>query len=159
MHRKLWLVKIIQLYIFVVEELIIISDSIMHVHSANDFAFKKFQTYSLKLWAHIQKCICLSMMTWKHGNAFAFLALCGWGGGTGVHRWIPIMRSFDVSFMVARINSIDPSQENDHSQSSEAVLFHDDVIKWKHFPRYWPFVLFTLAAGGFPSQRPVKRFD
>ena len=18
--------------------------------------------------------------------------------------------------------------------------FHDDVIKWKHFPRYWPFV-------------------
>ena len=20
------------------------------------------------------------------------------------------------------------------------VLWHDDVIKWKHFPRYWPFV-------------------
>ena len=20
------------------------------------------------------------------------------------------------------------------------VLYHDDVIKWKHFPRYWPFV-------------------
>ena len=20
------------------------------------------------------------------------------------------------------------------------LLFHDDVIKWKHFPRYWPFV-------------------
>ena len=20
------------------------------------------------------------------------------------------------------------------------VLFHEDVIKWKHFPRYWPFV-------------------
>ena len=20
------------------------------------------------------------------------------------------------------------------------VAFHDDVIKWKHFPRYWPFV-------------------
>ena len=19
-------------------------------------------------------------------------------------------------------------------------LSHDDVIKWKHFPRYWPFV-------------------
>ena len=19
-------------------------------------------------------------------------------------------------------------------------LYHDDVIKWKHFPRYWPFV-------------------
>ena len=21
-----------------------------------------------------------------------------------------------------------------------AIVFHDDVIKWKHFPRYWPFV-------------------
>ena len=20
------------------------------------------------------------------------------------------------------------------------ILWHDDVIKWKHFPRYWPFV-------------------
>ena len=20
------------------------------------------------------------------------------------------------------------------------LLYHDDVIKWKHFPRYWPFV-------------------
>ena len=20
------------------------------------------------------------------------------------------------------------------------ICFHDDVIKWKHFPRYWPFV-------------------
>ena len=23
---------------------------------------------------------------------------------------------------------------------SESVAKHDDVIKWKHFPRYWPFV-------------------
>ena len=28
---------------------------------------------------------------------------------------------------------------------------HDDVIKWKHFPRYWPFVQ------GIPAQRPVTR--
>ena len=35
---------------------------------------------------------------------------------------------------------------------------HDDVIKWKHFPRYWPFV--RGVTGGFPSQRPVRRsFD
>ena len=32
---------------------------------------------------------------------------------------------------------------------------HDDVIKWKHFPRYWPFV-----TGKFPSQRPATgNFD
>ena len=24
--------------------------------------------------------------------------------------------------------------------SSIDILLHDDVIKWKHFPRYWPFV-------------------
>ena len=37
-------------------------------------------------------------------------------------------------------------------------VLHDDVIKWKHFPHYWPFVRgFT---GEFPSQRPVMRnFD
>ena len=32
---------------------------------------------------------------------------------------------------------------------------HDDVIKWKYFPRYWPFV-----RGIHRSQRPVTRnFD
>ena len=32
---------------------------------------------------------------------------------------------------------------------------HDDVIKWKHFPRYWPFV-----RGIYRSQRPVTQsFD
>ena len=24
--------------------------------------------------------------------------------------------------------------------NEETVMFHDDVIKWKHFPRYWLFV-------------------
>ena len=26
------------------------------------------------------------------------------------------------------------------SQSHATKGIHDDVIKWKHFPRYWPFV-------------------
>ena len=35
------------------------------------------------------------------------------------------------------------------------IVIHDDVIKWKLFPRHWPFV-----TGEFPSQRPVTRsFD
>ena len=29
---------------------------------------------------------------------------------------------------------------------------HDDVIKWKHFPRNWPFV---RVPGEFPTKRPV----
>ena len=35
---------------------------------------------------------------------------------------------------------------------------HDDVIKWKHFPRNWPFV--WRIHRSFPAQRPVTRsFD
>ena len=38
---------------------------------------------------------------------------------------------------------------------------HDDVIEWKHFPRYWPFVReIHRVPGEFPTQRPVTRgFD
>ena len=41
------------------------------------------------------------------------------------------------------------------------IITHDDVIKWKHFPRYWPFVRRNSpATGEFPAQRPVTRsFD
>ena len=35
-------------------------------------------------------------------------------------------------------------------------IYHDDVIKWKHFPSYWSFV----NSAEFPAQRPVTRnFD
>ena len=37
---------------------------------------------------------------------------------------------------------------------------HDDVIKWKHFPRYWPFVRAihrSPVTGEFPSQMPKTR--
>ena len=27
-----------------------------------------------------------------------------------------------------------------HENGRLGLWFHDDVIKWKHFPRYWPFV-------------------
>ena len=37
---------------------------------------------------------------------------------------------------------------------------HDDVIKWKHFPRYWPLCGEFTGPGEFPAQRPVTRcFD
>ena len=41
------------------------------------------------------------------------------------------------------------------------VFIHDDVIKWKHFPRHWPFVQGNSpVTGEFPTQRPVTRnFD
>ena len=41
------------------------------------------------------------------------------------------------------------------------VATHDDVISWKHFPRYWPFCVGNSpVTGEFPAQRPVTRsFD
>ena len=40
-------------------------------------------------------------------------------------------------------------------------LLHDDVIKWKHVPHYWPFSAGNSpVTGEFPPQRPVTRsFD
>ena len=32
------------------------------------------------------------------------------------------------------------SIETDELQSQRTLVAHDDVTKWKHFPRYWPFV-------------------
>ena len=38
------------------------------------------------------------------------------------------------------------------------MTIHDDVSKWKHFPRYWP--LEFTGPGESPAQRPVTRcFD
>ena len=34
---------------------------------------------------------------------------------------------------------------------------HDDVIKWKYFPHYWPLWEEPPVTGEFPSQRPLTR--
>ena len=41
------------------------------------------------------------------------------------------------------------------------TTIHDDVIKWKHFPRYWPFVrVIHRSLVNSPTQRPVTQsFD
>ena len=39
----------------------------------------------------------------------------------------------------------------------ESSFLHDDVIKWKHFPRYWLFVGNSPVTGEFPAQGPVTR--
>ena len=41
------------------------------------------------------------------------------------------------------------------------TIYHDGVIKWKHFPRYWPFCAGNSpVTGEFPTQRPVMQsFD
>ena len=39
-------------------------------------------------------------------------------------------------------------------------IFHEDVIKWKHFPRYWSFVRrIHRVSGEFPAQRSMTRLS
>ena len=43
---------------------------------------------------------------------------------------------FFLSFQSVRVNSCNCSTETE----AHLAVSHDEVIKWKHFPRYWPFV-------------------
>ena len=49
--------------------------------------------------------------------------------------------SVSVSNIVAkRINKFSWNFHDKSDVRHETILKHDDVIKWKHFPCYWPFV-------------------
>ena len=78
-----------------------------------------------------------------------------------VHRWPQPLRNhkelakwtlFDISLADARTTY--------NSFKHGDWFIHDGVIKWKHFPRYRPFVRGIHRSGEFPTQRPVTRsFD
>ena len=40
-----------------------------------------------------------------------------------------------------------------NKMSAKLRLFHDDVIKWNHFPRYWPFVRGIHRSRWIPSTK------
>ena len=44
--------------------------------------------------------------------------------------WKVICNSLDISYIHCLV----------HCQSCKKLQTNDDVIKWKHFPHYWPFV-------------------
>ena len=46
-----------------------------------------------------------------------------------------------------------PSEHPPHAGTHFINIFHDDVIKWKHFPRCWPFVREILRS---PVNSPHK---
>ena len=78
--------------------------------------------------------------------------------GLLVHRWI----SFDVnrccSFLFEKFKPVQlmfSASIRGEICCDKISVIHDDVIKWKHFPRYEPPV--RESTSGFPSQRPVTR--
>ena len=59
-----------------------------------------------------------------------------------------------------KIYSVDDNIDANHNNGKTGGDNHDDVIKWKHFPRYWPLCGEFTGPGEFPAQRPVTRcFD
>ena len=79
---------------------------------------------------------------WRHMTAYSWVNI-GLGNG-----WLPdSTKSFPQPML------------NYHQMCSvEDKFAHDDVIKWKHFPRYWPFVLgFHLSPINSPQKGQWRR--
>ena len=108
------------------------------------------------------------------------LYTCYWPIVREIHRWSPLTKSMTWSFnvfFVLHLNKCLRKQTRrrwfetqscslwrhcnvgNESVLSNTVEFHiiapqhDDVIKWKHFPRYWPFV---RGIHRFPVNSPHK---
>ena len=66
---------------------------------------------------------------------------------------------FVVTGCIGSCQHLQPLMKN--SSSWWIFGYHDDVIIWNYFPRYWPFVRGNPPVTvGFPSQRPMTRnFD
>ena len=64
-----------------------------------------------------------------------------------VSEWCPLREAYHMSrqpSIKVDMKSIVKLTHNQNSSNSrryfQTHFLHDDVIKWKHFPRYWPFV-------------------
>ena len=72
----------------------------------------------------------------------------------GLNFWDFVWQTEVSLVLLMSLSIIDFPRKKNYYYSSCRFRNHDDVIKWKHFPRYWSFVR------GFPSQRPATRtFD
>ena len=80
-----------------------------------------------------------NVLTWKRFPHY--WALCE-GKSIG-HRWIPIIKgqccgALRFPLVLTWTSYWTHSGVFDDLKSNDVQ--HDDVIRWKHFPRYWPFV-------------------
>ena len=81
-----------------------------------------------------------SVMTWWFGNAYwPFVGETYWPLMDSPLKGT-VMQNFDVSFVVTWHKVLNIQCQWFESPQRLCFVTHDDVIKWKHFPRYWPFV-------------------
>ena len=76
-------------------------------------------------------------------------------------QWIAIIIFKHISFCASLTYSVACMHVYDRGVVGWWLTARDDVMKWKHFPRYWPFVRgIHRSPGEVPAQRPVTRsFD
>ena len=67
---------------------------------------------------------------------------CCWQHGPRDRRWLTLQASV--------YNGSRPSVDTYGQASTKSGHYHDDVIKWKYFPRYWPFVRGTTEHRWIP---------
>ena len=84
---------------------------------------------------------------WRHQmeTFSALLALCAayWPFLRGIN-WSPVNANVVYPRFKWNYWSSSPACLSRLSHHMKLILLrHDDVIKWKHFPRYWPFVRLT----------------
>ena len=51
-----------------------------------------------------------------------------------------VVRYWQISAIPFSVTSLEPYDCRSASEVKRKDMGHDDVIKWKHFPCYWPFV-------------------
>ena len=77
-------------------------------------------------------------------GALIFSSICAWPNCWANNREAGDLRRhrahYDVHVMNINYTEIQHSAYLERERS-DGKVYHDDVIKWKHFPRYWPFVL------------------
>ena len=70
------------------------------------------------------------------------------------------VKTYSVSYKILiPIISMTGTHGRDTRQANcVSIVLHDDVIKWKHFPRYWPFVReIHRGPGSFPHKGHWRR--
>ena len=65
---------------------------------------------------------------------------------------------FHTYYFIHKVNNMILKQCWIFKSYHDEYIMHGDVIKWKHFPRYWPFVRgIHPSPVNFLTKRPVKQ--